>query len=148
MLLVEKVLMLKSSAIFHFTPEQELIDLAYIMNEQIMPIGTVLFEKGDEGDSLYMIYKGSVRIHDGDYTIAVLGESEIFGELSLLDAEPRSATATTLEECTLLELSQHPFYEVLQNNPTILKGIMKTLCQRLRATDKNATEISNLFQNK
>ena len=148
MLLVEKVLMLKASAIFHFTPEQELIDLAYIMNEQVVPANNVLFEKGDEGDSLYMIYKGSVRIHDGDYSIAELGESEIFGELSLLDSEPRSATATTTVECTLLQLSQHPFYEVLQNNPNILKGIMKTLCQRLRATDKNATEISNLFQNK
>ena len=148
MLLVEKVLLLKTSAIFHFTPEQELIDLAHIMKELKVAANTVLFEKEDEGDSLYIIYKGSVRIHDEGYSIAELGESEIFGELSLLDAEPRSASATTLVDCTLLQLNQHPFYEVLQNNPNILKGIMKTLCQRLRAIDKSATENASLGRSK
>jgi len=142
MLLVEKVILLKSTDIFQNTPEQELIDIAFIMQEMEVEAGTTLFEKGDEGNSLYLVYKGSVSIHDGNHQFAVLEPNEIFGELSLLDTEPRSASATAITECGLLKLSQEPFYEVLMQNSKVLKGIMRTLCKRLRNEDLKSAALS------
>jgi CRP-like cAMP-binding protein len=142
MLLIEKVILLKSTDIFKHTPEQELIDIAYIMEEIEIEPGGIIFTKGEEGNSLYLVFKGSVRIHDGQHEFAVLLPNEIFGELSLLDAEPRSATATAITECGLLKLSQEPFYEVLMQNSKILKGIMHTLCRRLRDENKKSASIS------
>ena len=133
MLLVEKVLILKSSEIFQNTPENELVELAGILQEQYFEAGLKLFSKGETGNCMFFVYKGKIRIHDGNHTLAILGDNEIVGELSILDAESRSASATTMEECILLRLDQEPFYDIIMSNVDILKGILKTLCKRLRA---------------
>jgi CRP-like cAMP-binding protein len=76
-----------------------------------------------------------VSIHDGEHQLAVLSENEIFGELSVLDSDTRSASATTLTECIFLKIEQEDFYDVIATSTDILKGIMKTLCRRLREQD-------------
>lgn len=135
MLLIEKVLILRSSEIFNSTPEHNLVELAGILEEVYLEPEVNLFSKGDVGNCMYFIYKGRVRIHDGDYMLAVLEDNEIVGELSVLDSERRSASATTLEETILLKLEQEPFYEIMMNNAEVLRGILKTLCRRLRIMD-------------
>ena len=143
MLLIEKVLILKSSEIFQNTAETELVELAGILEEVYLDPNITLFTKGDIGNCMYFIFNGTVKIHDGEHTLAVLGENEIVGELSVLDSESRSATATTLEECLLLKLEQEAFYEILMNNADILKGILKTLCKRLRVINKKSITMAN-----
>ncbi len=144
MLLIEKVLVLRSSEIFQHTPESDLVELAAILQEIYLDAGTLLFSKGETGNCMYFIYSGSIKVHDGEHVLAVLGENEIVGELSVLDAESRSASATTAEECILLKLDQEPFYEILLNNTDILKGILKTLCKRLRVINKKSISIANM----
>ncbi len=139
MLLVEKVLILKSSEIFQNTVESELVVLAGILQEEYVEPRVKIFSKGDTGSCMFFIYKGKIRIHDGEHTLAVLGDNEILGELSVLDSESRSATATTMEESILLKLDQEPFYDIIMSNPDILKGILKTLCKRLRAINTKST---------
>jgi CRP-like cAMP-binding protein len=141
MLLIEKVLILHSSEIFRNTPEAELIELAGILDEIYLESGTTLFLKGDIGACMYFIHKGKIRIHHGDHTLAVLGDNEIVGELSVLDTDTRSASATTLEECILLKLEQEPFYEIMMVNSEITKGILKTLCKRLRILNEKAVSL-------
>ena len=138
MLLIEKVLILHSSEIFRNTAEADLIELAGILEEVYMEANKTLFLKGDKGDCMYFIYKGKIRIHHGEHTLAILGENEIVGELSVLDTEARSASATTLEECILLKLEQEPFYEIMMVNTEITKGILKTLCKRLRLLNEKS----------
>ncbi|WP_207430243.1 Crp/Fnr family transcriptional regulator [Sabulibacter ruber] len=140
MLLIEKVLTLHASKIFHDTPEADLVELAGVMEEQHVEAGVQIFAKGDHGDSMYFVYKGKIRVHDEDHTFAVLEENEILGELSILDGEPRSASATALEETILLKLEQEPFYEIMISNAEVLKGILKTLCRRLRQMDIKLVE--------
>ncbi len=144
MLLIEKVLVLRSSEIFQNTPETDLVELAAILEEIYLDAGTLLFSKGDTGNCMYFIYSGSIKIHDGEHILAVLGENEIVGELSVLDAESRSASATTVEECILLKLDQEAFYEIMLNNSDILKGILKTLCKRLRIINKKSISMANI----
>ena len=135
MLLIEKVLTLRSSDIFHNTPEAELVELAGVLEELYLKPEENIFQKGETGNCMYFIYKGKIRIHDENHTLAVLEENEILGELSVLDAESRSASATALEETILLKLEQEPFYDIMLANAEVLKGILKTLGRRLRIMD-------------
>ena len=141
MLIIEKILLLKNSDIFKNSPEVDLMDIASICIENHVDANVTLFNKGDAGNCMYFIYNGEVSIHDGEHQLAVLGENEIFGELSLLDADVRSASATTITDCILLKIEQEAFYDVVATNTDILKGIMRTLCKRLREQDRVTVEM-------
>lgn len=139
LLLIEKVLLLKSLSIFSETPETILAELAPLMQEEEIEQGTLIFEEGEPGDCMYIIFTGEIKIHKGKTTLAILEEKEVFGELSLLDAETRSATATAKTDCFLFKIDQEPFYELIESRPEVAMGFIKILCKRLRTlNDKTA----------
>lgn len=141
LLLVEKVLILKSLSIFKDTPEHILADLAPLMEEEEYEQSTLIFREGEIGDCMYIIHQGEVNIHKGGTTLAILKEKEVFGELALLDAEVRSASATTNTDCVLFRIEQEPFYELIDNRPEVARGFIKILCQRLRAQNEKSIGI-------
>jgi CRP-like cAMP-binding protein len=141
MLIIEKVLLLKNSEIFNNCREADLMEIASICHEIYMDKSTLIFRKGEKGNCMYFIHSGKVSIHDAEHQLAQLTENEIFGELSLLDAEARSASATALTDCTLLKIEQEAFYDLVATNSDILKGIMRTLCRRLREQDRITVEM-------
>ncbi len=138
LLLVEKVLILKGLSIFKDTPEHILADLAPLMQEEEYEQNTLIFREGEIGDCMYIIQQGEVDIHKGGTSLAILKEKEVFGELSLLDAEVRSASATTYTDCVLFRIEQEPFYELIDNRPEVARGFIKILCQRLRAQNEKS----------
>ena len=138
LLLVEKVLILKSLSIFKDTPEHILADLAPLMEEEEYEQGILIFKEGEIGDCMYISHQGEVNIHKGGTTLAILKEKEVFGELALLDAEVRSASATTNTDCVLFRIEQEPFYELIDNRPEVARGFIKILCQRLRAQNEKS----------
>jgi CRP-like cAMP-binding protein len=79
---------------------------------------------------MFVIYSGSVKVHDGDLTFAMLKSRDFFGELSLLDTEPRSASVTALENSLLLRIDQQAFYEIMSDRSEVIREIMKILCRR------------------
>lgn len=138
LMLIEKVLILKSLSLFKNTPENILADLAPLMHEREYEQGNLIFKEGETGDCMYIIHKGSIRIHKENTTLAILKEKEVFGELSLLDADTRSATATAQTDCILFRIDQEPFYELLDERPEIARGFIKILCQRLRVMNEKS----------
>jgi len=138
LLLVEKVLILKSLSIFKDTPEHILADMAPLMQEEEYEQNSLIFKEGEIGDCMYIIQRGEVNIHKGGTTLAILKEKEVFGELSLLDAEVRSASATTNTDCMLFRIEQEPFYELIDNRPEVARGFIKILCKRLRAQNEKS----------
>lgn len=138
LLLIEKVLILKSLAIFSDSPETILSELAPLMQEVEVEKGTAIFKEGDIGDSMYVIYKGKIKIHKGSTTLAILKEKEVFGELSLLDSETRSASVTADTDSFIFKIDQEPFYELMETRPEVARGFIKILCQRLRAQNEKA----------
>lgn len=138
--MVEKVLLLKSLALFKDTPENILADLAPLMKEMQYEPGIEIFKEGETGDCMYVIGQGGVRIHKGDTTLAILKDKEVFGELSLLDADTRSASATTETDCVLYKIDQEPFYELLDERPEVARGFIKILCQRLRTMNEKSRQ--------
>lgn len=99
--------------------------------------GEIVFLKDDPGDALYLIQRGAVKIYltaeDGtEKTLAILQAGEFFGEMALLDDEPRSAIAEALEPCHLLALTKGEFTSLLMSHPPMALKIIRTLCARLR----------------
>lgn len=138
LLLIEKVLLLKSLSLFEETPETVLAELAEILEEEEFEKGKSIFAAGDEGHCMYIIFKGEVKIHKGEHTFALLKENDFFGELSLLDTDTRSASATAQTEALLLKIDQEPFYELMESRIEVAKGIIKTLCRRLKAQNEKS----------
>lgn len=132
LLLIEKVLLLKSISIFSDTPENVLAEVALLLHETEVESNLTLFNEGEIGNCMYIIYKGNVRIHKGEQTLVVLKDREFFGELSLLDTETRSASATAINDCLLLKIDQEPFFELLESQPEIARGVIRILSKRLR----------------
>ena len=81
---------------------------------------------------MFIIVDGAVRIHKGDKELAVLSKGKFVGEMALLDQEPRSASVTSTEETTLLEINGEDFYDLMASRMEIMQGIVKILTQRLR----------------
>ncbi len=133
MLTLERVIVLKSVDMFEGASEQVLADVAAILEETRVARGETIFRKGDLGDSLYVIVEGKVRVFDGDATVGILGERDIFGELALLDPEPRSASIEALEDTQLFRLDREAFSELMAANIDIVRGVLHVLCERLRA---------------
>ena len=140
--MIEKVLVLKSLNLFKDTPENILADLAPLMKEMQYEQGSEIFKEGETGDCMYIIEQGNIRIHKGSTTLAILKDKEVFGELSLLDADTRSASATADTDCTLFKIDQEPFYELMDERPEVAKGFIKILCQRLRMMNEKSRQQS------
>lgn len=131
---VEKVLFLKSIELFSQIPGEDLAQVAIIATEETRERGEEIFAEGEDGDALYLVVDGKVRVHREDRVIADLGERECFGEMAILDASPRSATVTSLENCHLMKISREDFQEILSEKPEIAMGIIRVLTSRLRNT--------------
>jgi len=129
---VEKVLFLKSIDLFRALPGEELAQIADIAEEVPISAGGLVFGEGEPGDALYIVVEGRVRIFKGDISLAELGERECFGEMAVLDSEPRSASVAALAESMLLKIGREEFRDILTERPEISVGVMKVLSRRLR----------------
>jgi HEAT repeat protein len=132
MLTIERVITLKAVDMFSRASEGVLAEVAGILEEMAVRAGDVVFEKGAAGDSMYVIVSGRVRVYDGERTIGELGPRDIFGELALLDPEPRLASISAVDDTTLLRLDREAFAELMAANIEIVRGVLHVLCERLR----------------
>jgi CRP/FNR family transcriptional regulator, cyclic AMP receptor protein len=98
--------------------------------------GSVIFREGDEARDLFVIKSGQVRIQIGNRTITELGPDSIFGEMALIDNEPRSATATAVTDVELVPVSEKQFLFLVSQTPYFALKVMRVLAKRLRATNK------------
>jgi CRP/FNR family transcriptional regulator, cyclic AMP receptor protein len=98
--------------------------------------GSIIFREGDEARELFVIKSGHVRIQIGNRTITELGVDSIFGEMALIDSEPRSATAIALTDAELVPVSEKQFLFLVGQTPYFALKVMRVLAQRLRATNK------------
>ncbi len=133
---IEKVLFLKGVDLFKTIPAEELSALAQITDEVEFAPDSLVFKEGDQGDAMYLIVDGHVKVHSGERVFSKLGTNQCFGEMAILDAEPRSASVTSLSELTLLKIKREDFSEILSEKPEISRGIIKVLTTRLRDANK------------
>jgi len=135
---VEKVLFLKSVPLFKEIPGEDLAQIAAIADQIEFKSNEMVFKEGDIGEALYIICEGKVRIHRGEKTLVELSERECFGEMSILDSEPRSASVTTSCELMTLKIQREDFVEIMAAKSEIAFGIIKVLTHRLREANKRS----------
>lgn len=129
---VDRLLFVRGVPIFKELRDDFLVRLASVMDELSFPAKHTIFTEGQEGRSLYIVVSGRVRVHIGDRDLAQLAQGTTFGEMSLFDAEPRSASVTTLEPCECLVLTQQQLYDAIDETPGIAVNIIKMLSRRIR----------------
>lgn len=108
--------------------------------------GDILFREGDQGDTLYVIGEGKVKLGrtstDGrENLIAILGPGEMFGELSLFDPGPRTMTATAVAETQLMGLGNDSLTSLLTGRPEVAKALLAALAKRLRRTNEHLADL-------
>jgi CRP/FNR family cyclic AMP-dependent transcriptional regulator len=99
--------------------------------------GDVIFREGDKAEELFVIKSGHVRIQVGNRTMADLAADNIFGEMALIDSEPRSATAVAITDVELVPVSEKQFLFLVTQTPYFALRVMRILAQRLRVTNKS-----------
>jgi CRP-like cAMP-binding protein len=99
--------------------------------------GGVIFREGEQADELFVIKFGYVRIQIGNRTVAELTADDIFGEMALIDSEPRSATAVAITDVELVPITEKQFLFLVGQTPYFALKVMRTLAQRLRVTNKS-----------
>ncbi len=141
---VERLLFVRAVPIFRELRDDFLVRLASVMDELSFPNNHNIFTEGQEGRSLYIVVSGKVRVHLADRDLAKLEQGACFGEMSLFDAEPRSASVTTLENCECLMLTQMQLYDAIDETPDIAINIIRLLSRRIRELNQklNAKENS------
>jgi len=127
-----KVEMLRNCAFLSGAPERMLADLAATAGIIRVPGGEDIVRTGEEGSTMYIIASGEVHVHEGDVSRAVLGEGEVFGEMSVLDSEVRSATVTTRGDAMLLSLERDDLFAALAEHPECFQGILRAVLGRER----------------
>lgn len=129
---VDRLLFVRAVPIFKELRDDFLVRLASIMDELSFPAKHTIFTQGQEGRSLYILVSGHVRVHLGDRELARLDTGACFGEMSVFDAEPRSASVTTIEPCECLMLTQQQLYEAIEETPGIAVNVIRLLSRRIR----------------
>jgi CRP/FNR family transcriptional regulator len=116
------------------------------MSSRDVDRGHSVFREGDPGDRLFVVLEGKVKISrassDGrENLLAVLGTGEMFGELSLFDPGPRTATATTITDSTLASLDHDDLRPLLLERPAVAVHLLRALAQRLRRTNEAMADL-------
>ncbi|MGE0355722.1 MAG: Crp/Fnr family transcriptional regulator [Burkholderiales bacterium] len=98
--------------------------------------GENIFVEGDEGRVMYVVLEGTVRLSVTGRTLEKVSKGGVFGEMALIDASPRSATATALAGCTLAPVTAQRFKSLVAENPEFALDIMRVMAARLRSMDR------------
>ncbi len=98
--------------------------------------GTILLTEGDSGKEMYLILDGEVTVTIGNFEVAKIGAGQFFGELSMIDGLPRSATVTALTECTLLVIDSKNFETIIKAEPKVAIVLLETVIKRFRAQNE------------
>jgi len=135
---------LSETAVFREMPEVMVEEIAKVVETTVLQAGTKIFEKGDPGNSFWVIQSGMVRVFRSDnqgveITLSKLGPGQSFGEMALLTGESRSASVETMEETRALVLTKEQFDQVLKSHPEVSLTFIKQLSGWLKR-DEQALE--------
>lgn len=141
--------LLRTVPIFSELDDSEIDAVAHLATRRQYSKDAVIFFENEPGDTLFMISSGRIRVtilgDDGrEVILSMLGAGDFFGEMALLDQEPRSATAIAADETELLSLSRSDFQGVLTANPGIMVALIRVLTARLRRANHQISTLALL----
>jgi CRP/FNR family cyclic AMP-dependent transcriptional regulator len=140
---------LKTVPLFTSLAEEQLRMLTTMVTRKSTPRSTTIMAGGDPTDSLYIVLSGRLKVMMSDsegkeVILAILGPGEFFGEMGLIDDEPRSATVVTIEPCELLSIAKRDFKKYMAENFQMTEAVMRGLVRRLREADRKIGSLALL----
>jgi CRP/FNR family cyclic AMP-dependent transcriptional regulator len=138
---------LKNVPLFSSFSDHQLAVLLPAVQHRRFPRGSYVIRAGEETDALYIILAGKAKVlipdDDGNEVIlSVIGPNEFFGEMGLLDDQPRSASVETMEPCEMLRISRSAFLACLKDNFDAALIIIRNLVKRLREADRKIESLA------
>ena len=138
---------LRTSQLFQAMQPEELDAILDFAAERRYRRGQMIVQRGDAGSSMMAVLSGRVRISavnaDGkEITLNVINPGEVFGEIALLDGQPRSADASAIEDTTLLVVERRHFLPFLTSNQSLASRLLAVLCEKLRSTSLALEQIA------
>jgi CRP/FNR family transcriptional regulator, cyclic AMP receptor protein len=135
----DPIQMLASVPLFEGLSKKELGQIAGAGKRVTHRQGAVLAKQGQSGVGFFLILEGEAGVKVGNRPARGLGPGDFFGEISLLDGGPRTATVTAETEVTTLGLTPWDFKRLVESNPAIASKMLKVMAQRLRSASKDPT---------
>jgi CRP/FNR family transcriptional regulator, cyclic AMP receptor protein len=141
--------LLQDVPLFAGLQDDDLSRLALLLTEKHYPKDTVIVSATDPGDALYVVAEGEVKVslwsdNGREIILSTLGPGHFFGEMSLVDGEPRSANVACLTDSLLFRLGRREFLQALRSYPTIAINVMTEVCVRLRRADESIGNLALL----
>ena len=139
--------MLRAIPLFKDLSDKDLALINDLAIDKHVTKGNVVLTEGEVGDSLYAIISGRVKVFIGDedgreIILKILGPGDFFGEMSMIDKQPRSASVSTLENSTFKVLSHTAFETAVEKAPRIATLVMQALAKRLRDADRKISTLA------
>ncbi len=122
--------------IFENCTTAEIASIASVAQEHTYVPGQIIVTQGTPGQAFYLITNGRVAIERDGAVLGAFATGDFFGDMSLLDSAPRSATIRAIEETRCLMLSSWDFKALLENTPSIAIRLLEVLSRRLRVADE------------
>jgi CRP/FNR family transcriptional regulator, cyclic AMP receptor protein len=138
---------LKSVPLFAAFSDQQIATLLNYVQHRSYARNVYVIQAGDETDSIYVILSGKVKVIISDeqgreVILGFMGSQEYFGEMGILDDQPRSASVYTLEPCEMLRLSKSGFMSCLKENSEVAMLVIRNLVKRLREADRKIESLA------
>lgn len=145
----DKLSLLRNHPLFSDLPSTVIEHLGSYMKTRRISRGATIFAKGDPGTGLMGVLTGQVKVSvasaDGrDIVLNIFHEGEIFGEIALLDGQPRTADATAMSNCELIVIERRDFVPFLSDHPDVTIKFIEILCSRLRRTSEQVQDVTFL----
>ncbi|MFV2073812.1 MAG: Crp/Fnr family transcriptional regulator [Thermoanaerobaculales bacterium] len=133
--------------LFSELDEKELDEVAALAQSRSVPRDTTIFHAGDTADAIFVVVNGRVKIvitsTDGkEFILSVLGAGQVFGEMALLEAAPRSAAVVTITAVELMVINRTDFDHLLNTSPAISRKLMAILSRRLRRANSKMESLA------
>ena len=111
-----------------------------VLDRKLVPSETVVFREGDTGSTAFIVESGKVEIWKGNeqerHRLGIISKGGIFGEMALIDGEPRMASATTLTDCVLVSVSEAMFQEKLDKSDPFVVALLRIFAHNIRTITK------------
>ena len=132
--------LLQKTPLWSALSKQDLKLVAKLSHERSFQIGQAIVTKGEAGVGFYLILEGAVEVRSGGKSLSKLGPGQFFGEMSIIDNQPRSADVVAIENSRVLILSAWSFKTLISDNPKIALKMMQEFVRRLRESDKSSSD--------
>ncbi len=141
---LQRVLLLREIPIFSELSPEDLQRIAAIASEQWFPKDTTIFRQDEEGNMMYVIVDGQVRVvgtaNGKDQVLAERGPGDFVGEMAIIESAPRSASLLTRGDVRVLAIDGPTFKGILHERPEVSLAVLKSLSRRLREMDATYSE--------